>query len=305
MFERDRFGWEIDPKDSKGVVRGRTKLGQLVVWIVTAEMLRSVCDEELGKGVAHPGLYVLLDDETDNAYVGESSDLRARLGQHLEHPPRDLGRFDRALMLNDGRASVHSRFTDSTLREALEQAAIAFLQTGGPHHVVNHQRQMPDLSVNQLTVFNSLRGELGHVLYELELIDDRPKAAVDNTVIQPQDAARRFPELQITDVKGYEGRLGDHTVYFRKGTEKPQGLQITIRVNEPFGKSVIQGEGQLCISRGRCYLIPTAEIRDWLGSKLKQQTVDIFLDIETEVLKTAGVASFPVSQFGSKKSSKE
>ncbi|MFZ0829641.1 MAG: GIY-YIG nuclease family protein, partial [Thermoplasmata archaeon] len=167
MQVRDRYGWDLDPADSKGVVRGRTKLGQLTVWLIPVEPLQAVVEEELGKGLSHPGLYVLLDDETDRAYVGESSNLKARLGQHLDHPPKELGRFDRALILNDGRAAVHSRFNDSTLREALEQATIKLFVEGGTHALANQQKRMPELSVAQQTLFENLRDELGHVLYEL------------------------------------------------------------------------------------------------------------------------------------------
>lgn len=49
MSARDLYGWDIDPADGKGVVRGRTTLGQLVVWLIPAEPLRGVVDEELGK----------------------------------------------------------------------------------------------------------------------------------------------------------------------------------------------------------------------------------------------------------------
>jgi hypothetical protein len=304
MELRDRYGWDLDPADSKGVVRGRTKLGQLTIWLIPAEPLRAVVDEELGKGLSHPGLYVLLDDETDHAYVGESSNLKTRLGQHLDHPPKELGRFDRALLLNDGRAAVHSRFNDSTLREALEQATIKLFLEGGSHTLVNQQKRMPELSVTQQTLFESLRDELGHVLYELELITDRPRPAIDSAPIRPQDAASRFPATPITDIKGYEGNFGGQTVYFRKGSEKAQGMQVTIRVGEPFGKAVVRGEGFLCINRGRCFLIPTSTVKAWLGAKLEQQTVDIFLDIENECLKTAGLPSLSVDQFGGSKASK-
>jgi hypothetical protein len=300
---RDRYGWDIDPADGRGVVRGRTKLGQLVVWLIPADPLQSVIEEELGKGLAHPGLYVLMDEETDRAYVGESSNLRVRLGQHLDHAPKELGRFDRALIINDGRAAVHSRFNDSTLREALEQAAIKLFLDGELHSVVNQQKRMPELSVTQQTLFEELRGELGHVLYELELITSRPKPVVDSATVRPQDVPSRFPGRAISSIKGYEGTLDGAPVFFRKGSEKSQGLQVTIRVGEPFGKAVLDGRGHLCYNRGRCYLIPNLAVRAWLGSKLQNQTVDIFLRLGDEVLWTAGLNPLPVAQFGGSKSS--
>jgi hypothetical protein len=276
----------------------------LVVWLIPAEPLRAIVEEELGKGVYHPGLYVLFDDEAERAYVGESSNLKTRLGQHLDRAPRELGRFDRALILNDGRAAVHSRFNDTTLREALEQATIRLILEGGSHSVVNQQKRMPELSVTQQTLFESLRNELGHVLYELEVITGRPRAHADAGIVRPQDAAARFPAAVITDIKGYEGISNGQRVFFRKGSEKPQGLQVTIRVGEPFGKAVVNEEGFLCINRGKCYLIPNGEIKTWLGKKLEQQTVDVFLDIESETLKTAGIDQLPVSQFRAPKESK-
>jgi hypothetical protein len=304
MEGRERYGWDLDPTDGKGVLRGRTKLGQLTIWLIPVEPMRAVIDDELGKGLQHPGLYVLLDDETDRAYVGESANLKARLNQHLDKPPKELGRFDRALILNDGRAAVHSRFNDATLREALEQATIKMFSDGGSYSLANQQKRTPELSVAQQTIFESLRHELGHVLYELELITGRPKAIADIGVIRPQDAALRFPGAAITEIKGYEGKSGDHTVYFRKGSEKPQGLQVTIRIGEPFGKAVVAGDGLLCMNRGRCYLIPNSAVKAWLGAKLENQTVDIFLDVEAEALKTAGIEPMPVNQFGAPKASR-
>lgn len=78
---------------------------------------------------------------------------------------------------------------------------------------------------------------------------------------------------------------------------------MTIRVGEPFGKSVVEGAGYFCINRGRCFLIPVSAVKTWLGTKLEQQTVDIFLDVETETLKTAGLEPMRVDQFAGPKAS--
>ncbi len=305
MATRDLFGWELDPVDSKDVVGGRTKLGQLRLWIIPKDQVRAVCDSELGKGLLHPGLYVLFNNEVGTAYVGQSADLKGRLSQHLDRPPKELGNFDQVLLLNDGRSSVHSLFNDTTLRESLEQATIDLFKTGGEHKLVNRQLSPPQLSSTQQTLHDRLRQELGHVLYQLDVISERPAPDVDRSIVDLQDVSSRFKGKTITGISGYEGQLAGEKVYFRKGSEKPQGLQVTIRVGEPFGKAVNQGKGYLCINRGRCYLIPTDHVRKWLGKKFEQQTVDIFLDLAEETLKTAGIDPLPVSQFGGAKSSKE
>jgi hypothetical protein len=115
--------------------------------------------------------------------------------------------------------------------------------------------------------------------------------------VDSRDVARRFPGRTFAQVKKFAGLVDGSPVYFRQGTPTSRGLQITIRVNEPFGQSIVSGQGFLCVNRGRCFLIPHSSLKSWLGGKLTHQTVDIFLDIETEVLSTADVEPMGVGQF--------
>lgn len=124
-----------------------------------------------------------------------------------------------------------------------------------------------------------------------------PPASADP--VSSDDASRRFPGRSFGRIQKFAGRLVDGTpVYFRQGSPKPKGLQITIRTREPFGVDVIAGRGFLCINSGRCWLIPHIVLNSWLGGKLSQQTVDIFLNVHRETLWAAGCSLLPVSQYG-------
>lgn len=112
------------------------------------------------------------------------------------------------------------------------------------------------------------------------------------------DAVLRFPGRSFTGVTKFEGQLEDGTrVYFRQGSHKAKGLQVTIRTREPFGIAVASGKGFLCINSGKCWLIPHSALSAWLGEKLEQQTVDIYLDVDNQTLSTGGLNPMSVAEF--------
>jgi hypothetical protein len=75
---------------------------------------------------------------------------------------------------------------------------------------------------------------------------------------------------------------------------------VNIGLSIPFGKSVLRGEGFLCMNRGRCYLIPLAALRTWLRPKLTKgrAMVDIYLDPEQETLFSPRLEQLSVKRFG-------
>ena len=116
--------------------------------------------------------------------------------------------------------------------------------------------------------------------------------------IDSRDVAARFPNREFTHVTHFEGFVDGSPVYFRQGDLQPRGYRVTIRMREPFGQAVREGRGYLCMDRGRCFLIPHKKLRDWLGSKLSRQTVDIYLDFESDSLSTADVLPLQVREYG-------
>lgn len=282
------FGWDIERPDPDGVVRARTKTGQWRVWVIPRARVQHITNEELGGGAAHPGLYILMDDLGHRAYVGEAGDLRARLSQHLKTSPKELKEFQRVYILNDGRNFVHSYFTDATLRKALEQRVIKLLKDRGDTALANTVDSAPDLSLSQRSIFSYLSDELGFVLYELEVIGELPPPPIDRSEISSEELPSRFPGHNFKVVSAYEGVVDGEPAILTSGSDKPQGFQLTIRTTERWRTLLQGGKGYVCFLRGPCYMIPIVDLNRWLGEKLSGQTVDVFLDLEHEVLKTGG-----------------
>lgn len=299
------YGWDIDRPDPYGVVRARTKGGQWRIWVIPKSKVQEVCDRELGGGASHPGLYILKDDTSNRAYAGEAGDVRARLYQHLKSPPKELREFQWIYILNDGRNSVHSYFTDQTLRKALEQRVITLIKDRSATALANTVDSRPDLSLSQMSTFTYLSDELGAVLHGLGVIHDLPPPPVNESKVPREELAARFPDHRFENLKAYEGEVDGEPLFLAGGSEKPQGLQLTIRTSERWRQSIERGKGYVCYLRGPGYLIPMQILKDWLGDRLGNQTVDVFLDLGHEVLRAGhrfpeiSVASYRGSKPGS------
>jgi hypothetical protein len=301
-FSIPEQGWDLDPPDAEGVRRGRVKTGQLRVWLLPKETVRATCERELGGGIHHPGLYLLLDENTSKVYVGEAQDLKGRLLEHLQRAPREQGDFTTVVILNDGRNYVHSHFSDHTLRLALEKEAVKLLTERSRRlQVSNTARNPPNLSLQQKPVFNLIADELGAVLFNLSLLDSQPPPVQEEREVPPRLAASRFPRYSIQVQSAFEGKIGEAPVFIRHSTFKPRRrdgkYQVTIPLGEPFGLELKQGNGFLLVNKGPCYLIPNARLKEWLEPKLTLQKVDVFFDIPTDRVICAGLNPLPVRDF--------
>jgi hypothetical protein len=310
LNDQSRHGWEIYPADDEGIRRGGIKLGQLRAWIVPKAKLINLTRAELGGGVGHPGLYLLLNTETGKAYAGESHDLQDRLTGHTKNPPKEQGDFDLALILNDGRNAAHSLFNDHTLRLAIEQSIVLLLSEQSRWTVSNKVKDSAPLSISQKILHRYLEEEIAYALYQLRLLEKLPQKRVSASAIPPTVIQTLFPERAFSDLSEFEGKLEGLPVYFRDGSDKqkvgsPSRWQVTIPFGEPFGIAVKAGNGFLCFNRGPGYLIPLADLRHWLEPKLQLQKADIFFDLDRDLVTAPKIEPLSLGQFKSVKASKD
>ncbi len=308
--EQSRHGWEIYPADDEGVKRGGIKLGQLRVWIVPKAKLINLTQTELGGGIGHPGLYLLLSPGNGRAYVGESHDLQSRLNSHTKSPPREQGDFDLALILNDGRNAAQSLFNDHTLRLAVEQSIVLLLSEQSRWTVTNKVKDSAPLSTSQRILHRYLEEEVAYAMYQLRILERLPQKRVSASQISPTIIRVLFPERDFSDLSEFEGKLEGLPVYFRDGSDKhkvgsPSRWQVTIPFGEPFGIDVKAGNGFLCFNRGPGYLIPLADLRDWLQPKLHLQKADIFFDLDRDLASAPKIEPLDLRQFRSTNASKD
>ncbi len=96
------LGWEEDPPD-EDIVRARTKLGRLRIWRLPRTGLPQINGKDFAGTLAHRDLYILVNDSTKEAYIGESSYLRERLSDHDKSSSEELKDSSSILVIGDGR----------------------------------------------------------------------------------------------------------------------------------------------------------------------------------------------------------
>ncbi len=292
MFE---YGWEEDPPD-KGLIRARTKLGQLRLWRFPREGVKRVNGLDFAGPLEHPGLYILYDRNTRQAYVGETSDLRGRLETHYQKGPKELKDWTDAIVINDGRSYAQSIFR-SDVRSYLEKRLISHISSGGIYQVVNKVRGEPRLDVGTKVLAEKLDEELLFVLEKIGFAKILPK------MIVPEDYVSVDDVKSMLEAKGYKCKLGEkegivdgERAYIRPGSKKRKGWQITIRGK--FIQDARSGKGYLIVNRGNCFLIPLAKLKDWLGNKLNTVTRDIYIRLDEKMVYcTKDLEPLDISEF--------
>ena len=310
ILEDQAHGWEIFPRDENGTIRGGIRLGQLRVWIVRRDKLALVTQAELGGGLTHPGLYVLLDGGTKLAYVGESHDLQSRLTGHAKNPPKEQGDFEVALILNDGRNSAHSVYNEHTLRQAIEQSIVALLSEQSSWKVSNKVKGSPPLSMFQRILLGHLNREVAFALYQLRILDRLPQKGPSEQEVSSAEVPKLIPNHRFQDVSVFSGTMDGMPIYFRPGADKHKvgqrsRWQVTIPYGESLGIDFKAGRGFLCLNRGPVYVVPLAYLREKLQENKAKHKVDIFFDLERASVSSAGVEPFSVAQFAGEKLSSE
>jgi hypothetical protein len=117
--------------------------------------------------------------------------------------------------------------------------------------------------------------------------------------VDPQEAVSLFPRRKFSQVARFGAIVDGAPAYFRPGHLRTRGYLVNIGLSIPFGRSLLRGEGFLCMNRGRCYLIPMADLRHWLRPKLTKGRVmvDIYLDPKHETLFTPGLGRLSIFEF--------
>ena len=84
------------------------------------------------------GLYVLMDTTKNRIYIGESSNVKTRIKQHIENTNSDLDEFDKISLIWDGRPTATSHLGNEGVRKSLEKECIELFKHNSQFEVVNH-----------------------------------------------------------------------------------------------------------------------------------------------------------------------
>ncbi|HEV2120560.1 MAG TPA: GIY-YIG nuclease family protein [Candidatus Bathyarchaeia archaeon] len=289
----DGYGWEDDPPDTDSITRSRTKLGQLRIWRFPRSSLGQINGKDFAGELTHPGLYVLTVEGEPKAYVGESSDLRKRLRDHTQKDPKELPKpWTDIAVIGDGRSYYQSIFTDTTLRLYLEKATISHLKEGGILQPVNKQEDPPKMTASVETIATQLDNELIFVLSKLGIARQISKKQVPTDEINEDNVKTLLTKRNLAVSKVSRDQwVVDKETYFRRPGSKPRksekGWHFSLRTKPR--EALFSGKGGLIISRGRGYLIPAQDLKNWLGGKLwpiepGKEAIDLYADLVNEKL---------------------
>ncbi|KJR42088.1 Excinuclease ABC, C subunit [Candidatus Magnetoovum chiemensis] len=276
--DSNNIGYHEDPKNGNGIIRSRTTK-QIRSW----EMPRSIksleiMSNEFGK-IEYPGLYILFDDKS-TIYVGESKNLYNRLRTHCESPEEKIKKWNKVIVINDGRPATQSDFNDTVVRKKIELYLIDIFKTN-KYNVVS-QGEPQKLDARQQHIVSSLTDEINYFLMKKNVITKVCEEKHEEEIYG--DALRKLLEKigkKIQQWGTYEALIDEERVFIRPGSKKPKGWQITFRGRKPgsFIESLLEGKGYLLVSRGAIPFIPLSEIKKLIkdDKAFEQDTIDIWV----------------------------
>ncbi len=278
MVEESEIGYYEDPKNGDDIIRARTTR-QIRSWeIPRSQKALEVLNDELGR-IPFPGLYILFEGR-NKVYIGEAKSIYNRLKTHMSHPEDKINKWDRAIIINDGRPATQSDFNDTVVRKSLEIYLIKLFKAN--KYTVVSQGEEQKLNAIQKVLVNSLIGELNFFLLKKNLIYKTLEKRGQEEVFG--DELKRILEKsgkRIEKWERYKAIIDGEKIFIRSGSKKPKGWQITFRGRKPgsFIDSLQKGKGYLLVSRDGVLLIPLKVVQKVIkdNTAYQQDTIDIWV----------------------------
>jgi len=227
----------------------------------------------------YPSIYILFEGNR-RVYVGETETIIGRLRSHYDGPQQNITHWDKAFVINDGRSARFSDFNDTAVRHNLEYYTKLLFQYNG-YQVISNAREQP-ITAYQNTCFNLIKSELNLLLFRCNLIErllDRPE---EREIFS--DELRSILEehgKHIQEWGEYEAQIDGVKHFIRPGSHKTKGWQITSRGRKrgSFIDSLIRGQGNLLVRRGKILIIPLQLIKviTDIEQDSDRDTIDIFI----------------------------
>lgn len=244
--------------------------------------------EELS-GADFGGLYFLLNPELKEIYIGETANILNRIKTHIRSSPVNSFSFTEVLILWDGRPIQTSQFNEQTLRRALESDCVSTFKNNSNYAVKNTVESGLAMSIYQEYTVNKFIAELRYLLYKFHLISEIPEEEIlsqELTEKQMRDVLSS-KDLTVDTINASQKKiscLNNRTVFYRSGSIKTQGWQVTMR--DTFFTEMLSGKDStyFLLNRTIAYLIPSSFFVKHLGGLKQGNTLDFFIKDKEEVL---------------------
>lgn len=278
----DKFGYHQDLKNGDGIVRARTT-AHLRSWDIPRTLRALEVLKKEWVNLEFPGIYILFDSSGKKVYIGEAKDICNRLKTHMTSPEDKIKAWDRAVIVNDGRAAMQSDFNDSVIRRSLEIYLIALFKAN--RYSVVAQGEPQKQNSLQKSLVHAFIEEFNFLLMKKNLITKLIEKSGQEEILRDDLKKILLREGHKLDKWGaYEAKIDGVKVYIRPGSKKQKGWQITFR--DKFKGTLQKGEGFLLVPRDGILLIPFREIQKVIteDSKYKQNTIDIYINFKDDII---------------------
>jgi len=299
MFD-NLIGYEEDPINGHGIIRARTTIN-LRYWEFARDLgTLNVINREFGAS-QFPGLYVLFQGAR-RCYVGESSNIFHRLTQHINNPPQaEINNWDRLILLNDGRISAQSWLNDQAVRMELENFLKELLRFN--RYNVLSQASAQELNPGQRRTTNILKSEIQMVLHRRAIIT-RFLPDIDVRVIMLDELQQILEREGYTFARSGElsrnhaVRINGEVSFYRPGSEKSRGWQITFRGT--FLEHLESGIGNLLVNRDGIIIVPLSTVQEVVEDEdaYNQNTIDVHVVFDDDnIYLEYGDARIDITEF--------
>ncbi len=242
----------------------------------------SAADKQLS-GASFSGIYFLMSPENKKIYVGESSDIKKRLSDHCKKSPVAGFEFSKVIFIWDGRPVEISHFTETNLRKALEYVCINAFSECSRYEPVNTVSAPAAAGVYQEASIARFTDELLYLLYEFHLISKPPEEiepSIELSALEIKELLGRNNinvEIENFDEAKRTIEYGKTTIFYRPGSPKTLGWQITLR--DIFLDELFSGKNEILFlfSRNIAFLIPSEFFKDTLSGEKTGVTMDFFI----------------------------
>lgn len=292
----DNFGYHQDFKNGDGIIRARTT-GHLRSWDIPRTLhALEVLKREWGN-LEYPGIYILLDATGKKVYIGEAKDICNRLKTHMSSPEDKVKDWNRAVIINDGRAAMQSDFNDSVIRRSIELYLILLFKAN--RYTVLAQGEPQKHNPHQKAMVYAFKEEFDFLLMKKNLITKLIEKPGQEEILR--DDLKKILEkkgFNLSEWGAYEAVIDREKIYIRPGSKKQKGWQITFR--DKFKDTLEKGEGILLVPRDGILFIPFREIQKVItdDSKYKQNTIDIYINFKEETVElTYSANTIDVTKF--------
>ncbi|MDD3534539.1 MAG: GIY-YIG nuclease family protein [Candidatus Cloacimonetes bacterium] len=280
-MNEERIGYTEDPVNGDDIWRARTtRLIRAWKFEKSVEKL-DILNKEYGNN-QYPGIYILFETTSNKVYIGEAGSLISRLRAHTNTPDTKITKWNRLMIINDGRSSSHSDLNDAIIRREIEHYLNELFKLN--KYKVVSQSSKQHLNAAQKIMVSYFIDELNFFMLRTNIINKLPAPRDQRELtLSEMKSILQKRGYQIENLSAYEVELNGKKSYIRSGSSKPKGWQITFR--DQFKKSLETEDGFLIIPRGGCIVLPLHKIKQCIANNtdaFDKNTIDVFIQYQND-----------------------